>query len=329
MPVSKVIGCVLLSLGLAACGRVGFDFLSPEAPATGTHGGADGDGDRADVDGGGANVDAGGASGGDAGANDAGVHASGDAGHATDAGSDGGQAGDGGASSSSSVRMAALPYTADMDVWNRIIGSAPSVAIAVLNPSSGVGPSQNPTFLQYVIAAQAVGISMLGYVDTNYANRSVAEAEAEIDQYLSWYGVDGIYFDQTSSDCVDQPYYQTLFDYVRQASTVGKRLSVVLDPGNNVPECYASVADTLVIFQNSYAQYQTFKPSTWTKNYPSSLFWHLVYDSPAQSDMEAAVARARTLHAGYVWVTSDTLPNPWDTLPNDVYFLREVQLTAP
>jgi hypothetical protein len=311
--------CVLSALVvIGGCGRLGFDFLpAPESHTAGDRDGAgDGDGDG--------DGDAGGDGDGD-GDLDGGMN--------LDAGGDGdgdgdGDAGPGGDGDGGTVHIAALPYTASDAIWNDVIAGAPSVAILVLNPNSGVGTSFSQAFLDRTEAAQAAGIKVLGYVDTNYAARASSDVESEIDQYFSWYEVDGIYLDRTSSSCFDASYYGSLRAYV-QSTYIDPSLLVVQDPGNNVPECYAPTASILVTFQGSYADYLSYTPDSWTANYPADQFWHLVYDASSIAQLTNAFALAAQRRAGYVFVTDDQLPNPWDALPGDTYWNTELDLAAP
>jgi len=40
--------------------------------------------------------------------------------------------------------------------------------------------------------------------------------------------------------------------------------------------------------------------------------------------MTQAIAWSKQRHAGWVYVTNDNLPNPWDTLPSDPYWSNEL-----
>jgi hypothetical protein len=198
--------------------------------------------------------------------------------------------------------------------------------MAVLNPNSGVGASLDSAFVQRTSAAQAAGIKVIGYVTTDYAARSLAAVKSEIDQYATWYGVNGYFLDQSAPTCTDAAYYQSLYDYIKQADL---NLTVVLDPGINVPECYAAASDVLVTFQDTLDNYESFRPSAWQNDYPRSHFWHLVYGAPSLSDMNHAFDLAQDRAVGFLYVTDDTLPDPWDTLPGSTYWNGEVERAAP
>ena len=96
---------------------------------------------------------------------------------------------------------------------------------------------------------------------------------AEVDKYYSWYQVDGIFFDEVSDSCSTSSYYAELYNHVHTYTSA----LVILNPGTNVPECFASVGDVLVVFESPYKTYKKYTPNSWYANYPSTRFWHIVY----------------------------------------------------
>ena len=60
--------------------------------------------------------------------------------------------------------------------------------------------------------------------------------------------------------------------------------------------------------------------------YDPDKFWHLVYEVPDFTAMKEMVALARERHAGLVYLTDATMPNPWGRLP--VYWDAELALMA-
>jgi Spherulation-specific family 4 len=104
----------------------------------------------------------------------------------------------------------------------------PSVPLAaVVNPNSGVGGVKDPVYVANIKSLQAAGIVVLGYVHTSYANRTLASVENEIARWQTWYGVDGIMFDEESTNVGVASYYQTL-----QSFTQGKGFALTIgNPG--------------------------------------------------------------------------------------------------
>src|SRR4029077_15679404 len=96
---------------------------------------------------------------------------------------------------------------------------------------------------------------------------------------------------------------------------------VMLNPGTNVPEGYAQIGDIINIFEGTPSAYSSYIPPSWTANYARSKVAHLIYGASASS-MTTVLAQSVSRGAGYIYITNDTLPNPWDTLPS--YWTTEV-----
>ena len=173
-----------------------------------------------------------------------------------------------------------------------------------------------------VHAAQAAGITVVGYVGTDWGARSLSAVEAEVNAYYSWYGVDGVFFDQASTSCAYSPYYGMLNAFVKAKGGIAR---TILNPGTQTSQCYVSAADILVTFEGSYTQYvRSHSAPGWEASYAPSHFWHIIYDAPTTSAAAQAVQLSRQRGAGYVYVTPDTLPNPYDMLPTGSYWSSEL-----
>ena len=222
-------------------------------------------------------------------------------------------------------------------LWDRTDDGAPAVSLVVINPASGPGETRDPAYAAQVEKSQAAGLTVLGYVSTGYANtsaanpgRTVAAAEADIDKFYEWYGVDGIFLDEASTDCqyANSPtsYYNELYQHVKAK---GGQAVVAINPGIQTDECYMSVSNIVVNFEGSHDKYvSSYSAPDWVKDYDPGRFWHLVYDSPDATTMKQDVATSKRRNAGLIYVTPDVLPNPWDTLPSVPYFDAEKQQAA-
>lgn len=92
--------------------------------------------------------------------------------------------------------------------WNQLNNGAPTVGLAIINPDSGPGTSQDQNYVNQTLRTQAKGIIVLGYVYTSYGNRPAEEVKSDVDLYYTWYRVNGIFFDEASTDCNVQGYYR-------------------------------------------------------------------------------------------------------------------------
>ncbi len=193
--------------------------------------------------------------------------------------------------------------------------------LIVVNPHNGPGVAARRSYRDAVQAAQKAGVRVLGYVATTYGARPAAAVQADIDRYESWYGVDGIFLDETASDAAELPYYRALSRHARAA---GARL-VVLNPGVVPARAYFDIADVVVAFEGPYAEYAAAleRMPSWLDDIPPERIAYLVYD--AQRAEAVAAARAAE-HAAYVYATSGVQPNPWRTIPS--YLANEEELSA-
>ncbi len=199
--------------------------------------------------------------------------------------------------------------------------AAPAVALAVMNPASGPGTARDPAYADTVAASRAAGIAVFGYVDTDYAARGIAAVREEIARYAAWYGVTGIFFDQASMDPATLPYYAALAETVRSR---GDSARTILNPGTATDEAFTAVADILLTFEDTYAEYvANYRPAAWEARYPPERFWHLVHTTPTIPQLRHATSLSRERRAGYMYITPATLPNPWGALPGRAYWKAE------
>ena len=194
---------------------------------------------------------------------------------------------------------------------------SPAVGYVILNPASGAGTAPHAGYAAAIAMLRWCGIKVLGYVPTSHGHRAPCAVQDEIDRYRHWYGVDGIFLDETASHEGALAYYRDLAAYSR----TGGALIVALNPGVFPAEPYANLADLLGVFEGDFAAYQRVETPAWIDRHPREKFWHLVYDtSPAE--LPAALRLASARRAGSVYVTDLRLPNPWGGLPS--YWSAEV-----
>jgi chitodextrinase len=225
----------------------------------------------------------------------------------------------------------------------------------------------SPDWAGVISRAHAAGIKVLGYVDSGYFGTTspavktrlgasdVASWRSQIEHDINaWYtfygasGLDGIFFDEGQNACgtggADTTYsdlYASMTDYVK-TNHPGARTAV--NPGAPVPSCFQNSADILVTFEGSYACYaqdNTSCPTTpapnlqyqslsWNPVDPQKI-WHLIYnaDDSNGTNLPNAISLSKSRGAGNVYITPDTLPNPWDTVPFSAYWAIDQSGAAP
>ena len=228
----------------------------------------------------------------------------------------------------SQVGMVIPLYTYPTDgTWTGVVQakqSHPNVPfIAVINPASGPGSSPDPNYVQGIRSLQTAGIKVLGYVDTAYAGDSISSVEANVDRYKTWYGVDGIMFDDMPNQARHEAYYSTLNSYVHSLIPGSLTLG---NPGTSVPASYIGTLDVLNIYENngypslSFISYPGYGPTN---------FSTVVVGAPLDPSFLTSLSGV----VSWVYVTDAALPNPYDVLPS--YFTAEVatlsalDLTSP
>lgn len=197
-------------------------------------------------------------------------------------------------------------------LWDQATAGAPVVDVMIMNPASGPGTSQDSNYVTAVQNARDAGIKVIGYVHTTYGQRNIDTVKGEVDTYLGWYNISGIFFDEVNSSAAGIPYYQNVSDYVKATAAP----YVALNPGVVPDQGYINISDTTVIFENTYSVYRTWSPPSWVNEYAASKFTHLVHATAGTNNMKKAISSSKSRNAGNVYVTNDLLPNPWDTLPS-------------
>jgi hypothetical protein len=223
--------------------------------------------------------------------------------------------------------------------WTQLDQSAPAVGVAIANPDNGPGTTFDQGYANAIRAAANAGIRVIGYVDTGYFGTTgrttrggqtttaawTTQAEGDVATWYSLYGsygLGGIFFDDGLADCAHVGLYETVNTYTKQNHAGAYTVD---NPGTAADSCYADAADTIVMFEGSYASYTGWSAPAWELNYADpNKFYHLVYATASQADEANAMTLSKQRNAGYVYVTPDNLPNPWDTLPTGAYWSDEL-----
>ena len=209
-------------------------------------------------------------------------------------------------------------YPTNNSPWDDLTAAASRIPVtAIMNPGSGPGTIQDSNYVNAVNDLRTAGGKVIAYVYTQYGSRSSTAVKADIDKYVNWYNIDGIFFDEfsNSSSTSVLNYYQDLYSYVK---AIDPTWEVMGNPGTTTVESYLStpVADSLLVFENVGSNYPSYTPSAWNYNYDSSSIGHLVHSTASQSDMLNYLDLAVARNAGQVYITNDVMNNPWDTLPS-------------
>lgn len=199
--------------------------------------------------------------------------------------------------------------------WDALITSSSKAPIvAIVNPASGPGKKADPNYTAVVQKATVSSLTLIGYVSTSYGKRAAAQVNADVDHWLKLYpGLQGFFFDEQASDAKHVSYYTGIADHARKALP---KAMLVANPGTLCDESYfkKGTADAWCVFEDGKPP-SAYTPPAWAGNYPASRFNLLSYAQKDASAIPAAVQTAVDKRIGLIFITDDTLPNPWDTLP--------------
>jgi hypothetical protein len=208
--------------------------------------------------------------------------------------------------------------------WNTAVSDSPWSKqvnrIMIMNPDSGPGTAANSDYQNIIATVHKAGGLVYGYVYTNYGSVALASAEAQVSEYQTWYGVDGIFVDATSADpTLVAPYYQPLANYITTQIPGSK---IMLNVGTYPDPSYAAItvpsASSLSInvFEDDYATYASAGGiPAWATSYPASMFVNIVYAASA-SELANALQLSVQRNVGTVFITDGVLPNPYGQLPS-------------
>lgn len=227
-------------------------------------------------------------------------------------------------------------YDRDKYIWQQVALAAKKVPIvAIVNPNNGPGNAPPNIDYQHGIKdLHQAGVKIVGYVPTNYARRELSAVRNDIDLYIKYFHVDGIFVDEAASTLDKLNYYQQIYQQVKSRSP---RYQVILNPGTNIAESYIRqpVADILVVFENYQKVWSNYQPPDYIKKYSAKHFAALVHTTANSQLMTATIDRAAKNRFGYIYITNDSTDtanqNPWDSLPSywqaQVDYIQQLNIT--
>lgn len=217
------------------------------------------------------------------------------------------------------MRIIAISYFyATSPLWQSIMNQNLACEYAIINPSSGPGVVKDNNYASVTAACQARGVSILGYIATTYGSKSMTSVLDEVRRYQTWYNVDGYFFDEAASGTDKIDYYASIYKNVPGV--------IVLNPGVYPHQAYVEVSDIICVEERGVevTENRTVDLSNWMKGQPPDKFAYLIYGVTTAAKMRRILKKAQERNVGYVFITNDTLPNPWDSLP--LYWADECML---
>lgn len=202
------------------------------------------------------------------------------------------------------MRIAVPSYFWPGADWDRMIAAKP--ALVVINPDSGPGDSVSLDYREAVKQCAAAKVPVLGYIATTWGGKSIADVKAERFAYKTFYRVKNFFYDEGPTQPQQLQYCRRL---------IPEKAKVTFNPGTFPDSAFAKLKATLMVYECPMDRYLNNEPPAWVFKCPPNKFWHCVTDVPTLEDARRVMDIAKGRNAGFVWITDDTLPNEYDTLP--------------
>jgi hypothetical protein len=219
------------------------------------------------------------------------------------------------------------------DGWAQMASAASQIPVtAIFNPDSGPLPGPpDPNYVTALTNLESAGGTVVAYVYSGYTTVPLATVESQISTYLTQYGglINGFFVDAMTNDNspADLAYYHTLYTYIKGLNS---SYDVIANPGTSTVPDYLTPAtrgaDTLLTYEGSAQNYPGSPPPSWVFGYSPNHFANTIYDESSSQGMMNDVTLAVERNVGYVYVTDQTLPNPYSQLPS--YWDQEVAAIA-
>jgi hypothetical protein len=200
--------------------------------------------------------------------------------------------------------------------WSDVIGAANShLPFVIVDDANGTFSSADPNYTTQIATNTSANVRSIGYVHSDYQARNFQSVYDDIDSWYQHYpGISGIFVDLVKNGAAaDQCYMSLLTQHVK--NTHPNDL-VILNFGSNVSPIYEPYGDIFLNAENDYTTLNTL----WTVGFPGfednpayeNRFWQIAHTT-TPGNYAAALTMLRNRNAGWVYITDDTLPNPYDT----------------
>ena len=210
------------------------------------------------------------------------------------------------------------PSAENLASWQQVAQARSQInVIAIINPNNGPGGPPNADYQKAMNLLKQAGVTLVGYVPTGYGKRLSEAIRADISMYDTYFPqIDGIFFDEVPTDPAYLNKYQSLEGYAKSFFDG----PIIFNPGTVPDALYFEFGDIWVLFEDIPSAWQNFALPDAIAGERVAVLVH----TAAVGEMRRIVRDIRNQGlAGYVYITDDREPNPWDTLPS--YFDEEIQ----
>jgi hypothetical protein len=159
--------------------------------------------------------------------------------------------------------------------WQRLYNlTTVNGVFVIVNASIGPGGYTDSNFLNAITTLKSRGFKAIGYVRTYYGSRSLEDVKNDMDKWLNFYGserIDGFFIDEVVEN---YDYYRDVFQHARSRNKL-----VILNPGTNIHARFFTIADKIVVFEDSLTRFENFHYANYTGLDPKRVCT-IVYETP-------------------------------------------------
>jgi Spherulation-specific family 4 len=204
-------------------------------------------------------------------------------------------------------------YTSPTDAsWDTLIGIAGSSSavpiIATINPANGPGSASEASYVSGIQKLQASGIVVLGYVNTGDGSVAQATVEGQIADYSTWYGCDGVWFDNMASATGYESYYLALTNY---AKSLGMSVTIGNPGDNSVSPTYIGTVTLINAYEGPGLPAPSYFAALLAAAGSPQDFTFVAYDVAT----EPTTLSQYTPYVSFIGLSSLTTPNPYSGIP--------------
>ncbi|MEM9887965.1 MAG: spherulation-specific family 4 protein [Bacteroidota bacterium] len=214
--------------------------------------------------------------------------------------------------------------------WSTLIEAAKlhgNRLVVIANPNNGPGSGtgwENQKYQEAITKVRNEGAVVIGYVHVCYGlehhsaacnNRTLQDIHSDIDKWMAWYNVDGIFLDETATQAPKLQWHQDLVQYIK--SVFGEDGSVYMNYGVMPNTSYISNMPNVIhgVFENTPsafdAQFAQIQQSSLHNQ--TTILIHSENGSDWQQLKNKILSDIKV--QGF-YITNDTFQgNPWDSLP--------------
>jgi hypothetical protein len=207
------------------------------------------------------------------------------------------------------------PYNSSWDSVAKSIALHPDVSFQIVVAPNLVNVVPDINYVAHLrMLNNYTNVQTLGYVSTTWATRNITTVQEEIKSYASWTNyttadirVSGIFFDETpSANTTENISYMSGVTTFAKAALAPSRNKVVYNPGVNVDESWFKLADEIIIYENTWAAFNSTQLNMIPERLQSKSVY-LIHNFTGDSDLQDDLVSNLTDHdlAGVFVTTRD------------------------